>query len=105
MTESVEFVGDTTSSWGIGILWPVFEGMLVTSKLRRMKHTRCALIKGVMEGREILLLHKAGVGALEMKGTLSQTWPTRPCCLFCSGHAMSQLLLVLRYMWDHLAPL
>lgn len=105
MSESVEFVGDTTSTWRVVIHWLVFKGLLVTSKPRRLKYTHCVLIKGVMEGWETLLLRKAGVVALEMKGTPCQTWPTHPCCFFHSGHAVSQLLLVLRYAWDQPVPL
>lgn len=73
------------------MLWLVFKGMLVVSKLRRLKYTHCVLIKGAMEGRKILLLHKVGVVALEIRTPLCQTWPTHPCCLFRSGYAVSQL--------------
>lgn len=57
-----------------------------------------------MEGTEILLLHKAGVMALKMEGTLCQTCPMHLCCLFLSGHAVSQFLRVSSYVWDHPAP-
>lgn len=38
--------------------------MLASSKLRRLEYTHTVLIKGVMEGREILLLHKVGMMAI-----------------------------------------
>lgn len=45
----------------------VFKGMLVSSKPGRLKYTHCVLIKGVMEGRQILLLPKVGVVAQEIR--------------------------------------
>lgn len=85
------------------MLWLVFKGMLESSKLRRLKYTHiymcihvlfntCKIIKGAMEGREILLLHQVGMVAPEISTPLCRTWPTHLCCLFHSGYAVSQLL-------------
>lgn len=70
MSESVEFKGGTISTSRVVMLWLVFKGMVVSSKPGRPKYIHCVLTKGVMECREILLLHNAGVVALEIRTPL-----------------------------------
>lgn len=80
--------------------------MLVSSKPRRLKYTHCALIKGVVEGREILLLHKVGVVALEIRILcVRHGLHTRALCSTVAVPCPSSRHFVLTCPWDRPEPL